>query len=174
MAAIRQSPGSNKQTTTVSDVTSEPISSSVTHQRNRLRLGDWRLRWTKQSYVTTTKQSNYTGGSAPATNSSSLQFKQSRYWAHLSQEERQHHTEPNNWGRQHTEQEEEKETVKRGKINQSTTAMPVYCNKCDSSVERDQKHVSCSTCQLLFHTHCANISDAKYDVLNEKNQCSTN
>ncbi len=47
--------------------------------------------------------------------------------------------------------------------------MPVYCNKCDSPVERDQKHVSCSTCQLLFHTHCANISDAKYDVLNEKN-----
>ncbi len=47
--------------------------------------------------------------------------------------------------------------------------MPVDCSKCDSPVETDQKKVSCSTCQLIFHTHCANVSDLKYDVLNERN-----
>ncbi len=46
--------------------------------------------------------------------------------------------------------------------------MTVDCSKCDSPVETDRKHMSCSTCQLIFHTHCAYVSNLKYDVLNER------
>ncbi len=42
------------------------------------------------------------------------------------------------------------------------------CAKCDILIDANQKSISCSTCRLKFHTSCAKVSDAKYQILMEE------
>ncbi len=41
------------------------------------------------------------------------------------------------------------------------------CNKCDKDIRVRQKKISCTTCNLEFHTKCQGVSDLKHEVLME-------
>ncbi len=42
------------------------------------------------------------------------------------------------------------------------------CAKCDIPIDINQKSIDCATCRLKFHTSCAKVSDAKYEILMEE------
>ncbi len=46
------------------------------------------------------------------------------------------------------------------------------CGKCDSALKKEEKFVSCFTCKQLFHTHCQDVSDAKYVFLSHQSDNS--
>ena len=43
----------------------------------------------------------------------------------------------------------------------------VICGKCDTAIKQKDKNLSCSICNIPFHTRCYKIPDEKHELLSQ-------